>query len=69
MTLAKPCDRMFSKVNTSFSASGPVGLGERIGNRVQLPSGTATVSAEAQTKGESPSLDFSEKTMFGTCDA
>ena len=35
------------KVNTSFSAPGPVGLGERIGNRVKIPSGTATVSAEA----------------------
>ena len=63
MTLAKPCGRILSKVNTSFSASGPVGLGKRIGNRVQLPSGTATVSVEAGAEGESRSLGFSEKTL------
>ena len=45
------------KVNTSFSAPGPVGLGQRIGNRVEIPSGTATVSVEALPKSESGSLD------------
>lgn len=54
MTLAIGCGRIPLKVNTSFSAPGPVGLGERIGNRVQLPSGTATVSVEAQAKGRKP---------------
>ena len=46
LTLPIGCGKINRKVNSGFSASGPVGPWKRIGNRVQLPSGTATVSAE-----------------------
>ena len=46
------------KVNNTLSVLRlPVGLPERIGNRVQIPNGTATVSEEAAAQGESRSLD------------
>ena len=65
LTSHTPCATIKPKVNTSFSAPGPVGLWGRIGNRVQLPSGTATVSAEAGAWGESLSLDFPRRHCSG----
>ena len=52
-------------MNTSFSAPGPGGSGERIGNRVEIPSGTATVSVEALSKSESGSLDAFREDRVG----
>ena len=52
------------KVNNTLSVlRPPVGLPGRIGNRVQIPNGTATVSKEAAAHGESRSLDSSEKAV------
>ena len=49
---------MVLKVNNTISVlPQPVGLPERIGNRVQIPNGTATVSKEAAAHGESRSLE------------
>ena len=49
------------KVNSGFSPPGPYGVGGRIGNRVQIPNGTATVSVEAAPHGESRSLEASSE--------
>ncbi len=54
-----------TKVNSDPSSPACVQASGRIGNRVQIPNGTATVSVEASAHGESRSLEFSEKAVRG----